>query len=792
MQDNKHNNNGYIENLKSREEKAKHRQKKIQAGKMRFMQIVFTTILVCLCGRVAYIKIVKGEEYERAAMQNQATLGNQKVIPPQRGAVVDRNKQNIAISNFKYNVVLDIRLLSDQDKADAKSISAGAEIDLTSTKTFARLNELLGIPISELQGYIAKDSDEELVYDTNYMPLGVKVDYNTAASINEDKDIKCIFLFPETERTYINNNFAVQAIGFIRGDNQWGLERVYNSELTGVEGRSFRTYDENNMVVDMTADAIPGHTLVTTLDFRIQQIAQEATDKAYAEFEPERASVIVMNPYTGEIYAMAQSPGFNPNDPSNIEYINDYAVNETWDLLEQSVKSDILERLWTNFNVSSTFEPGSIFKPMVIAAALEENVISPNYPEHYHCIGYKIVPGWDEPIYCHLTSGHGYQTLDEVLANSCNVAMMEIGDMMGKSMVYKYLHDFGYGEKTGIDLPSESEGVIHPLSLFNQVELATYSFGQGFGCTPIQAINSFAAVINGGNLMQPYIVSSVLDQNNNVIKENTPTIVKKVVSKEVSDYLRTALVKVVTPEGTGKRAVIEGYNIGGKTGTGQQGRRADKIHTVSFIAYLPAEDPEILAMALIHKPKGDAQGSTSAAPMLKQVLEEIIQYKGIRPSDPENTSITLSIKSEASSALADFTDMPLNDAIANLNRQNIMYQILGTGGATVANQSPAPGSFVDETSVVYLNAEGGDGEELITVSDYTNLSISYTQEMLGNLGLVPIVRGIDDEETEDEDYANSEEEGDVSIPEYIVVSQLPEQGVKVPKNTQIIIYAGQR
>lgn len=780
------------------------RRKNKRIKKLRILRVLIICVFIGLTLRIGYIKRIYGEDFERKAIIQQITSSMEQTINPNRGSILDRNKQSLAVSTTVYNIILDIRVLTQQKTVEQQNAA------------IVGLNESLDIPISTLQGYleVTRSTDPETgkevikpVIDRNYFIIARKVPRDTAMEL-KDKNLSCVYLEEDTKRSYPLNTVAASIIGFVRGDTPWGLERQYDGVMRGETGRIFRIYDGEYNAIDQQIPAVEGNTIVTTIDVTLQQYAEDAVLKAGAQYNPDNAAMIIMNPKTGEILAMAQYPSFDLNDPVNVESLTSSKlkaeIKELGDEREQDdeqpnneqLNSEQLDKIygaWANFNITSTYEPGSIFKPVVVAAALEESIITPT-GNTYYCGGGITIPGTDDHIPCWHSAGHGTQTLEQVLANSCNVGMIEIGLKLGRDKFFKYRTDFGYGEKTGIDLPGEadsgSSAVMYSLSQLNIVELSTSSMGQGFNNTPIQAINAFSALINGGNLMKPYMVSQVLDTNGNVIKQYSPTVVRKVISQETSDYLRKTLVSVVSPDGTAKRGYIEGYSIGGKTGTGQQGKRDDNINTYSFIAYLPAEDPEIIAIAIIDKPEEkELESSVSVVPMMTEVLKKIIQYKGISPSyETEGNSGVLS-SYDSAVTLEDYRGESLQNVTQRLNALGLNYDFIGNG-SVVKSQLPSSGQVVSVGTHVYLYlTEGENPVDLVYIPNVKGLTESKATELLGNSGLEIVV--VYDEEltvivSEQEGQA-TEEEAEVN---YIVYAQMPGSESQVPKGTQIKLMVG--
>ncbi len=700
---------------------------KLRSGKLIFIGFIFVLCFMGLLVRVVYLKYKFGGDFERRAMRQQIAGGSTDyvgVINPIRGSIYDRNKQALANSIVVYKAILDIRKLLLREEKEINTC-------------LQTLNELLGIPMEQLKEITAADALGNPINDTQYYILAKGVSQKLATELKEKK-LPDLWFEEDSRRVYLHKSLASSVIGFIRGgEAAYGLESRYNEYLTGEPGRSFRTFDGEKNVVSQQIPAKDGYSLITNLDLVMQQYAEDAVLQAGLEYNPENAFALIMNPKTAEIYAMAQYPAVDSNNPSDLAGLSSERLRQELTDLPQREQLDKLIPLWANYGVTSTFEPGSIFKPVVVAAALEENIIKPD--DIFDCAGTINVRGSNIP--CFNNTVHGRQNLTQVLANSCNVAMIKISEKLGRDLFFKYRTDFGFGEKTDIDLPAEADvsdpRVMYTLSQLNPVELATSSMGQGSNTTAIQAINAFSAVINGGNLMKPFLVSQIVDRQGNLVKEFLPTIQKKVISQETSDFLRKALQSVVTPTGTGHKAYIEGYSIGGKTGTGQQGRGENEKVTVSFIAYLPVEDPEIIAMMLINKPEEDIQGSTSAAPLLKEILQKLINYKAIKPSAGESTE-NLSLE-KGSFLLKDYRGVSILETIKELNTQKLDFEIIGHG-SIVTETLPTAGAAVSPGTKVFINiSEGSGGASLVQTPSVLQMRPEEAVELIKQAGFIPII-----------------------------------------------------
>jgi len=432
-------------------------------------------------------------------------------------------------------------------------------------------------------------------------------------------------------------------------------------------------------------------------------------------------------------------------------------VKENWNDMSDEERSVYANKAWKNFNISETFEPGSIYKPIVVAMALEEGIITPTTT--FVCNGGKQVA--DYYIKCHKTSGHGTLDVQGVLANSCNVGMMDIIEKMSPEVYLKYQHDFGFGSKTGIDLPGEVDAasLMYGLEDLQTTQMATSSFGQGFNCTALQALNAFNACINGGKLMKPYVVSQIVDASGNIVKETSPTVVRQVISQETSDYLRKAMQAVVSNEGTGSKGIIQGYAIGGKTGTAEQGNRDDEEYTLSFVAYLSVDNPDIVVMTVIHKPEGYYDGSgISPVPMLRGIMENIIQYKAIAPTG-DSTQTDLDTES-GNAQLSDYKGKSLKDTIQELIGLGLDFEMLSASGDTVSSQYPEAGTSMEKGGKVLLNTETTGSEELIAVPDVTGIDTESAKQMLEAVGFSCYVYSAPEAEEEESTQATTEEQSE--------------------------------
>ena len=725
--------------------------------------LVFLTVLgIIVIGRVGYIKAVHGDDYEIRA-KNQQTNRYDIVTNANRGMIIDRNGLTMAVSTTVYNIVMDPIVLY-QNKAEEQE------------KTLRTLSETLDLDYDTLKHYITVDpesGDEEKLYKNNHWTvLKKKVDRPTAEYLME-QNLKGVVYDKDSEREYPLNTLAANVLGFVRGDAQWGLENQYNEDMTGTPGRSFVMYDGSGNIVSREIAAIDGNTVVTTIDSTLQQFAEQTAYDVLHEYTAETTGVIIMNPNTGEVYAMAQAETYNPNDPTTpldvakevAEYGEEGDVLKlAWDERTEEEQMDYLYKVWKNFCISTSFEPGSIFKPITVAAALEENIISTE--DVFYCNGYREI--YDATIRCWKTTGHGQVTVEGALANSCNCALMDIVARMGKYVFYKYQKDFGIGEKTGIDLPGElsASSLMYAVRDIGPVELATMSFGQSFNMTSIQAVTALSAVVNGGNLMKPYVVSQVIDKDNNIVYENKPEVLRKVISQETSDTVRRYL-QATLEYGTGYKAAVDGYSIGGKTGTGEQGRRSDWIHTLSFATFFPVEDPQVMCFIVMDRDPNYADGMTLTGAM-KYLMMNVIKYMGISPNNVDESQAAYYSNTADKVTVDNYVGMKAEDAVWSAEKIGLKYEVVGTG-RTVYNQAPAEGTPVDAGSLVILYVEKGedDPDDLLQVPNIVGLTYEEAVNKLLEVGLYPVIKGA--------------ESG-------VVTEQSPRAGLSVEKETDVTIW----
>ena len=563
--------------------------------KILIVFLVALLVLLGLIGRLVYLMIFDAEYYQKKA---EALHEREREIKAARGEIVDTNGVVLATNKS----VCTISVIHSQIK------NAEAVIEVLSRE--------LEMEEATVRKRVEKISSIERIKTNVDKAVGDRIREYDLAGVKVDEDYK---------RFYPYEELASKVLGFTGGDNQGiiGLEVKYEEYLKGVNGTILTTTDARGIELEGVAEdriePIPGNTLQISLDYNIQAYAQQAAEKVMEEKEADKVSVLIMNPQNGEIMAMVNVPEFNLNQPFSLE-----SVGLDTESVEDDVKQDLLNQMWRNSCINDTYEHGSIFKVITSTACLEAGTVELN--DSFFCPGYYVVE--DRRIRCHKVGGHGSESFVEGLQNSCNPVFMNIGLELGVDRFYEYFQKLGLTTKTGVDLPGEANTITHKKENVGPVELATMTFGQSFQITPIQLATTISSIINGGNRITPHFGVQVLDEEGETIKVFSYEEEKNVVSDETSETMRTLLESVVA-EGGGNKAYIEGYRIGGKTATSQTLPRSAHKYISSFVGFAPADNPQILALIVIHNPQGIYYGGTIAAPVVKTIFENILPYLGI-------------------------------------------------------------------------------------------------------------------------------------------------------------------
>ena len=553
--------------------------------------VFFFCVLACaviLLGRLVYLMIFRGDYYSKLATDLQQ---RERQIKAARGKILDRN--GVVLAGNKS--VCTISVIHNQIEEPEKVIQM--------------LCKELGISEEKVRKRVEKRSSIERIKSNVDKETGNRILAYGFAGVKVDEDYK---------REYPFDELGSMVLGFTGGDNQGiiGLETVYDEELQGTDGTILTTTDARGVEVDNIGEErvepIAGNNLRLTLDANIQKFAEQAAQKAFIQKEADSVSILVMNPQNGEMLAMVDYPEFNLNEP--------FTLTETY-ADKGDDEQDALNQMWRNHCINDTYEPGSTFKIITASAALEEHVVS--LEDRFHCPGYIVVE--DRRIRCHKTTGHGAESFVEGIENSCNPVFINVGLRIGADRFYDYFEQFGLLQKTNIDLPGEAATIMHKREDIGLVELATVSFGQSFQITPIQLATTVSSIINGGNRVTPHFGMQVEKEDSTCVRKMEYEPQTGICSPDTSEKMRFLLEKVVS-EGGGNKAYIEGYSIGGKTATSQTLPRSANKYISSFLGFAPADDPQVLVLVIIRNPSGVYYGGTIAAPVAKEIFENILPY----------------------------------------------------------------------------------------------------------------------------------------------------------------------
>lgn len=574
---------------------------------------VFLVFCVCLFTfgvllfKIYRINSKDGDRYRKEALSQQSYTN--MVLNYQRGDVKDRNNTTLAVSVRKYDLVLEPRTLGKDEKKKQATVDAIA-------KTF-------GVASSVVEEVIQKKPNSMYEHIDGLKELPAKKVDKFKKQIKKER-LEGVWFEEVYKRNYPLKTVGASIIGFMNSNNQgtYGVEEQYNSVLNGTTGREYGYFDSNMNLQRTIKEAKDGNSVVLTIDANVQKIIEdEIADFQKNGTGAKTIAMMVMNPKNGEILAMASNSTFDLNDPQNLASM--YSEQKIAAMTDKEKNENLLS-MWSNFCVGSAYEPGSTFKPFTIAAALDENIISGK--STFQCNGVKKVA--DREIHCSNRNGHGMLDLRHALMESCNAALMDIGLGLGRNKFSKYNKLYGFGQRTGVDLPGETSGLIHTKEELNPVELATSSFGQTQTVTMVQMLSGFSSLINGGNYYQPHLVKEIQNSNGDVVKTIDPVVVKRTTSEDTSSKLRSYL-KSTVEEGTAAPAQVKGYSIGGKTGTAEKRPVSAKKYLVSFIGCEPAEDPEVAYYVIIDEPHvKDQAHSTYATEFSSKVMKRVLPFLG--------------------------------------------------------------------------------------------------------------------------------------------------------------------
>lgn len=696
-----------------------------------------TLILMTVCGIVAFvvlavklyeIQIIRHEYYEELAVEQQT---REAKVTAARGTIYDTNGKVLAMS-------------------------ASVETVFISPKEIDAYDEDKELIASNLAAILDVDKDKILkkMEDTNsyYKTIRTKIEEDLSKQVREfinENNLKSIHLETDSKRYYPNSSLASHVLGFVGDENTGlnGLELQYNSYLEGTDGRIVRLKNARGTDMLFTDfedyyDAQNGDDVTLTIDATIQYYVEKYLAQAIKDYDVrEGGAAIAIQPQTGEILALSSFGNYDPNNFLAISPEKQEELSLITDPAEyKQAESDAQQAQWRNKALSDTYEPGSVFKIITCAMALEENVI--HLEDTFYCGGSMEVLGRTKPLKCWKTQGHGTQTLVEAMQHSCNVALVNIGLKVGGERFYNYIDAFGLREKTGIDLPGESGPIWWNKSVLvdskNLSSLAAASFGQTFKITPLQMVTAVSAVVNGGNLMQPYIVKQISDDDGNVVLANEPQVVRQVISAQTSQTMNDILEQVVGGKGgTGKNAAVPGYKIGGKTGTSEQvaediASGGEKAYIVSFLGIAPMDDPQIAILLLLDSPSHESgifiSGGNMAAPVVGRIMAEVLPYMGIQPVYTEEEKKGLDI------AVPKLLEKSIEEATQILEKQGLTVRIVGDG-ATVTDQLPSQNISVAPGSQVILYASSEKPTNMVTVPELYGRNFADAKKSLEKLGL---------------------------------------------------------
>lgn len=678
--------------------------------------IIFLLLIIRLIG----LQFVQGSDLKEQAYNQQTT---DQIISTSRGTIYDSTGKTLAISTPTDTVTINPKKIvgsnDEETKAKKEKVAkAFSEIfELDYNETLEKVNSTSNVQT------IAKKVDKDKIDKLKQWMETEKI--STGINIDED-----------TKRVYPYNNLASNLIGFCGTDNTGiqGIEDSWNSVLQGTPGKITTSTDAiQEEIPDSNQTYIPaenGSDIVLTIDYYIQTVLEKYLKQAVEENNADSGTVVAMAPSTGDILGMACYPDYNLNTPFEP---NTEELKATWDTLDSTTQSDALYNMWKNNVVSSPYEPGSPYKLITAATALEENITSEDVPNDFYCNGSIEVA--DRKISCWTQAHKGAKTLRQALQVSCNPSLIQLGQRIGAETLYKYYQAFGFFDKTGIDLPQEASSTYWKLEDVKDVELATMSFGQRFTITPIQLVSAVSAIANDGILMKPRIVKQIINPETGTTTDIEPVQVRQVISKSTSERMRN-LMKSVVDDGSGRLAKVEGYSIGGKTGTSEpQAGREDEGYIASYVAIAPTEKPEICLLIAVHNPnpnnEGSHQGGQVCGPVVSQMLSEILPYLGLTSSNAQTSTDTVE-EDTSYATVPDIRNKTVTEAEKLLKQAGFTTKVNISGdknSTLVTDQTPKPGSSIPKGSIIVLYTEENDTRVSVKVPDFKDKTLAQAENM---------------------------------------------------------------
>ena len=732
---------------KRRPESARRANRIIQTRTLLLLGVFGVLTFVLLFTKLYHWQITEHDELQSVAVRQQ-TL--RTTVEASRGTIYDRNGTILAMSASAEDIFLSPKEIIENDQ-DQNLIANG-------------LAEILNLDAADILKKMEKTNSQ-------YEILKKKADDELADKVREfinKNELRGVFLRPTSKRSYPKGTLASQVIGFANDNGgSMGLEATYNDELTGENGMVVTARDRDGRSVlyqyDQYFDAENGCDLHTTLDTTIQYYLEKGVQELEARFGTGKgATGIVMDVNTGAVLAMASLPTYDLNAPGKV--YNDFLTSGmTEEQIEENMK-DLLNKQWRSKAINDTYEPGSTFKTLTLAMALEENVVDLN--TGFYCGGNTTIEG--QKIWCSKRVGHGQQNLTQAFANSCNPAFINIGLRVGNAKFYQYMQDFGLLEKTGIDTTGEASGFANSEIKYSTLALACYAFGQNFNVTPLALIAAQAACVNGGYLHTPYLVEQIVDSDGNITYQHDNTPVRQVVSEETSAHVRECLEYVVS-DGTGRNGQVKGYRVGGKTGTADKGQTGDLV--VSFVSFAPADDPQVIILVTMDTPSRSAgtsvSGGSMVAPVNSKIMADILPYLGIEPtySAEELLGADTTVPYVIGSSVA--------DAKSRMESRGFTCKVVGAGD-TITDQTPAGGAVIPGKSTVILYAGAEKPNTMYTVPQLVGKTAAEANVAATNAGLLVRFSG-----------ATQTTSGNIRV-----LSQSLEAGQQVPAGTVITVQLG--
>ena len=688
--------------------------------KFRIVLASLLIIFLLLIIRLIWLQFVQGSDLKEQAYNQQTT---DQIISTSRGTIYDSTGKTLAISTPTDTVTINPKKIvgsnDEETKAKKEKVAkAFSEIfELDYNETLEKVNSTSNVQT------IAKKVDKDKIDKLKQWMETEKI--STGINIDED-----------TKRVYPYNNLASNLIGFCGTDNTGiqGIEDSWNSVLQGTPGKITTSTDAiQEEIPDSNQTYIPaenGSDIVLTIDYYIQTVLEKYLKQAVEENNADSGTVVAMAPSTGDILGMACYPDYNLNTPFEP---NTEELKATWDTLDSTTQSDALYKMWKNNVVSSPYEPGSPYKLITAATALEENITSEDVPNDFYCNGSIEVA--DRKISCWTQAHKGAKTLRQALQVSCNPSLIQLGQRIGAETLYKYYQAFGFFDKTGIDLPQEASSTYWKLEDVKDVELATMSFGQRFTITPIQLVSAVSAIANDGILMKPRIVKQIINPETGTTTDIEPVQVRQVISKSTSERMRN-LMKSVVDDGSGRLAKVEGYSIGGKTGTSEpQAGREDEGYIASYVAIAPTEKPEICLLIAVHNPnpnnEGSHQGGQVCGPVVSQMLSEILPYLGLTSSNAQTSTDTVE-EDTSYATVPDIRNKTVTEAEKLLKQAGFTTKVNISGdknSTLVTDQTPKPGSSIPKGSIIVLYTEENDTRVSVKVPDFKDKTLAQAENM---------------------------------------------------------------